>query len=61
MTQTEWDELVQLRKEMNESLMALDAATQEKFVELLVKSLEGKGDLPVGAVSRSLRRGRSTL
>lgn len=61
MTQTEWDELLQLRKEMNESLMTLDAATQERYTELLVRSLVGKGDLPIGTVFRPLRRGGNAL
>jgi hypothetical protein len=53
MEQTEWDTLVKLREELNNNLMAQDVATQEKFTELLVKSLEGKGDVPIGTVSRT--------
>lgn len=45
MTEEEWDLLLAIRREMNDSLMAQDTATQEKYVELLVKSLQGKGDL----------------
>jgi hypothetical protein len=45
MTEEEWDLLIAIRREMNDSLMAQDTATQEKYVELLVKSLQGKGDL----------------
>jgi len=56
MTQNEWGELVALRKEMNESLMALDAATQERYTELLVMSLKGKGDSAV-RVSRTAQGG----
>ena len=52
MNQTEWDQLLAIRAEMNNNLMAYDWEAQEKFTELLVKSLEGKGDLPVRAVNR---------
>jgi hypothetical protein len=52
MEEIEWEELLAIRKEMNANLMAQDVATQEKFTELLVKSLEGKGDPPVRAVNR---------
>jgi hypothetical protein len=51
MEQDEWDQLVALRSEMNNHLMALDHKTQEKYTELLVKSLRGKGDQPVRTVS----------
>jgi len=53
MEKEEWNELVALRESLNENLMAYDSETQEKFVGLLVKSLEGKGDVPVGEVSRT--------
>ena len=52
MNQTEWDQLLAIRAEMSNNLMAYDWEAQEKFTELLVKSLEGKGDLPVRAVNR---------
>jgi hypothetical protein len=61
MNQEEWDELLAIRHEMNENLMALDARMQERYTELLVKSLEGKGDRPVGAVSTPLPPRRSVL
>ena len=54
MEETEWEQLLSIRKEMNANLMAQDPATQEKYVELLVKSLEGKGDLPIGTVPPTL-------
>jgi len=47
MNPTEWNELLAMRREMNENLMAFDARMQERYTELLVKSLEGKGDLPL--------------
>ena len=61
MKQEEWDALLAIREEMNTNLMAQDVATQEKYVELLVKSLEGKGDMPVGTVSRTSKDGLPTL
>lgn len=53
MDQTEWDTLNAIRKELNSNLMAYDWSTQEKFTELFVKSLEGKGDGPLGSVPRT--------
>lgn len=53
MEQQEWDLLLSMRDSLNENLMAYDWVAQEKFTELLVKSLEGKGDPPVGTVSRT--------
>ena len=44
MDQQEWEELNAIRKNLNANLMAYDWSTQEKFTELFVKSLEGKGD-----------------
>ena len=61
MNQTEWDELLAIRHEMNENLMALDARMQERYTELLVKSLEGKGDRPLGAGNPTLRPRRTVL
>jgi len=61
MNQSEWNELLKIRQEMNGNLMALDARTQERYTELLVKSLKGKGDRPVGAGNPTLRPRRSVL
>jgi hypothetical protein len=61
MNQTEWNELLAIRREMSENLMAQDARMQERYTELLVKSLQGKGDRPVGPVSPTLRPRRSVL
>lgn len=44
MDQAEWNQLDAIRRELNTNLMAYDWSTQERFTELLVKSLEGKGD-----------------
>lgn len=51
MNQEEWNQLLAIRKEMNANMMALDVATQERYTELLVKSLAGKGDEPLQAVN----------
>ncbi len=61
MDSTDWNTLVKLREELNNNLMAHDADTQEEFVKLLVESLGGKGDRPVGAVNPTLRPRRSVL
>lgn len=47
MDNQEWETLNAIRKELNTNLMAYDWEAQEKFTELLVKSLEGKSDWPV--------------
>jgi hypothetical protein len=49
MDQSEWDTLDAIRRELNANMMAYDPCTQEKFTELLVKSLEGKGDAAPGS------------
>ena len=54
MDQTEWETLDAILRELNSNLMAYDWEAQEKFTELLVKSLEGKGDRPPGSVYRSI-------
>lgn len=54
MDQAEWDTLNAIRKELNGNLMAYGWGTQEKFTELLVKSLEGKGDRPPSSASRPI-------
>ncbi len=61
MKQEEWDALLAIREEMNANLMAQDVATQERFTELLVKSLEGKGDLPIGGDNRTFEGGLPPL
>jgi hypothetical protein len=59
--QEEWEALLAIREEMNANLMAQGSEVQEKYVELLVKSLEGKGDMPIGAVSRTSKDGSPPL
>lgn len=44
MENEQWAQLVALKSEMDNNLMAFDWIAQEKFVSLLVQSLEGKGD-----------------
>ena len=53
MDQAEWETLDAIRRELNFNLMAYDWEAQEKFTELFVKSLEGKGDQSPSSVSRS--------
>lgn len=53
MDQTEWETLDAIRKELNANLMAYGWETQEKFTELFVKSIEGKGDFSQSSVSRT--------
>ena len=58
MDQAEWETLDAIRRELNFNLMAYDWEAQEKFTELLVKSLEGKGDqAPRPVTPTSARRG----
>jgi hypothetical protein len=57
MEEKDWDTLVELKNELDANLMAYDWQTQEKFTELLVESLQGKGDLPLSTVSRTLPQG----
>jgi hypothetical protein len=52
MDQAEWDTLDAIRRNLNANLMAYDWEAQEKFTELLVKSLEGKGDQEPSSVFR---------
>ncbi len=52
MDQAEWETLDAIRRELNANLMAYDWGTQERFTELLVKSLEGKGDQMPSSGSR---------
>lgn len=53
MEDKDWEELNALRKELNSNLMAYDPYAQEKFAELLVQSLAGKGDWPSGSDTRT--------
>jgi hypothetical protein len=44
LTTEEWDELVALKNAINEYPGTVCPQKMEKFTELLVRSLEGKGD-----------------
>lgn len=45
MTQEEWDELVALKNAINDNPATVNPDKMELFTALLVKSLEGKGDV----------------
>ncbi len=57
MEDKDWETLVELKNDLDANLMAYDWQTQEKFTELLVESLKGKGDRPLRTVSRTLKGG----
>jgi hypothetical protein len=44
LTDDEWDELVALKKAINDNPASVHPQKMELFTELLVRSLEGKGD-----------------
>jgi hypothetical protein len=44
LTKEEWDELVALKEAINTNPATVHPEKMEKFSELLVRSLEGKGD-----------------
>jgi hypothetical protein len=44
MTQEEWDELTALKDAINYNPASVHYDRMERFTELMVKSLEGKGD-----------------
>ena len=43
----EWNELVALKEAINYAPHTVSPEKMEKFTELMVRSLEGKGDRPV--------------
>lgn len=45
LTEAEWEELVALKEAINENPAAVHPEKMELFTELLVRSLEGKGDV----------------
>jgi hypothetical protein len=51
LTKEEWNELVALKDAINYSPQTVSASKMEKFTELMVRSLEGKGDVPLKQVS----------
>ena len=44
LTQEEWDELVALKEAITYAPQTVSAQKMEKFAELMVRTLEGKGD-----------------
>jgi hypothetical protein len=52
LTAAEWDELVALKKAINYNPASVKYDKMERFTELMVRSLEGKGDtMPVQQLS----------
>ena len=51
LTKEEWDELVALKEAINYDPSTVTYEKMEKFTELMVRSLEGKGDVPLKQVS----------
>jgi len=45
LTKEEWDELIALKEAITWSPQTVSAEKMEKFTELMVRSLEGKGDV----------------
>ena len=50
-TQEEWNELVALKNAINYDPSSVHYDKMERFTELMVRSLEGKGDVPPKKVS----------
>ncbi|NDB84343.1 MAG: hypothetical protein EB127_16800 [Alphaproteobacteria bacterium] len=51
LTQEEWNELVALKNAINYDPSSVHYDKMERFTELMVRSLEGKGDVPPKKVS----------
>jgi hypothetical protein len=51
LTKEEWSELVALKEAINYAPHTVSPEKMEKFSELMVRSLEGKGDVPLKKVS----------
>jgi hypothetical protein len=51
LTKEEWDELVALKEAINYNPSTVTPDKMELFTELIVRSLEGKGDVPLKQVS----------
>lgn len=50
LTVEEWDELNVLRQAINQNPAAVIPNQQERFTELFVRSLQGKGDIQIHEV-----------
>ena len=51
LSKEEWNELVALKEAINYNPQTVTYEKMEKFTELMVRSLEGKGDVPLKQVS----------
>jgi hypothetical protein len=51
LTKEEWNELVALKEAINYNPSSVTYEKMELFTELMVRSLEGKGDVPLKKVS----------
>jgi hypothetical protein len=51
LTKEEWNELVALKDAINYDPSSVHYEKMERFTELMVRSLEGKGDVPLKKVS----------
>jgi hypothetical protein len=51
LTKEEWNELVALKDAINYDPSSVHYEKMERFTELMVRSLEGKGDVPPKKVS----------
>jgi hypothetical protein len=51
LSKEEWNELVALKEAINYNPSTVTYERMEKFTELMVRSLEGKGDVPLKKVS----------
>ena len=51
LTKEEWNELVALKEAINYNPHTVTPDKMELFTELMVRSLEGKGDVPLKKVS----------
>jgi hypothetical protein len=51
LTKEEWNELVALKDAINYDPSSVHYDKMERFTELMVRSLEGKGDVPLKKVS----------
>jgi hypothetical protein len=51
LTKEEWNELVALKEAINYDPHTVTPDKMELFTELMVRSLEGKGDVPLKKVS----------
>lgn len=55
LTREEWDELMALKNAINDHPASVHFEKMERFTELMVRSLEGKGDsIPVQKVSTAV-------